>query len=214
MCTILNLFGESRTAYISRFPEEFPFYTTEIPESFSQGFLQASSIWRKNIRIWSEKLSNEAELIAGLLESGHGRIMLLYIRTAVILADYNISSQSKDKNWQDDDIDLYANTEEKDGTLKQKLSEHLVKVSSKALEVMHCMPMFVNNMGKAVNIRALRKKSPKEYAWQDKAMSVVRKKIDTDLQNNIEESGWFVVNMASTGCGKTFANAKIMQLYT
>ena len=179
--------------------------------SFPQGFLQASSIWRKNIRIWSEKLSNEAELIAGLLESGQGRIMLLYIRTAVILADYNISSQSKDKNWQDDDIDLYANTEEKDGTLKQKLSEHLVKVSSKALEVMHCMPMFVNNMGRAVNIRALRKKSPKEYAWQDKAMSVVRKKIDTDLQNNIEESGWFVVNMASTGCGKTFANAKIMQ---
>ena len=179
--------------------------------SFPQGFLQASSIWRKNIRIWSEKLSNEAELIAGLLESGQGRIMLLYIRTAVILADYNISSQSKDKNWQDDDFDLYANTEEKDGTLKQKLSEHLVKVSSKALEVMHCMPMFVNNMGRAVNIRALRKKSPKEYAWQDKAMSVVRKKIDTDLQNNIEESGWFVVNMASTGCGKTFANAKIMQ---
>lgn len=179
--------------------------------SFPQGFLQASSIWRKNIRRWSEKLSNEVELIAGLLESGQGRIMLLYIRTAVILADYNISSQSKDKNWQDDDIDLYANTEEKDGALKQKLSEHLVKVSSKALEVMHCMPMFVNNMGRAVNIRALRKKSPKEYAWQDKAMSVVRKKIDTDLQNNIEESGWFVVNMASTGCGKTFANAKIMQ---
>ena len=178
--------------------------------SFTQGFLQASSIWRKSIRRWSEKLSNEAELIAGLLESGHGRIMLLYIRTAVILADYNISSHRKDKNWQDD-IDLYANTDENDGTLKQKLSEHLVKVSSKALEVMHCMPMFVNNMGKAVNIRALRKKSPKEYAWQDKAMSVVRKKIDTDLQNNIEESGWFVVNMASTGCGKTFANAKIMQ---
>ena len=71
--------------------------------SFPQGFLQASSIWRKNIRRWSEKLSNEAELIAGLLESGQGRIMLLYIRTAVILADYNISSQSKDKNWQDDD---------------------------------------------------------------------------------------------------------------
>ena len=178
--------------------------------SFSQGFLQASSVWRKNIHIWSEKLSNEAELIAGLLESGQGRIMLLYIRTAVMLADYSISSQQKDEFWQDD-IALYANTEEKDGTLKQKLSEHMVKVSSKALEVMHCMPMFVNNMGKAVNIRALRKKSPKEYAWQDKAISVVRKKIDIDLQNNIEESGWFVVNMASTGCGKTFANAKIMQ---
>lgn len=87
--------------------------------------------------------------------------MLLYIRTAVILADYNISSQTKDKNWQDDDNDLYANTEEKDGTLKQKLSEHLVKVSSKALEVMHCMPMFVNNMGRAVNIRALRKRVPR-----------------------------------------------------
>ncbi len=179
--------------------------------SFSQGFLQASSVWRKNIHRWSEKLSNEAELIAGLLESGQVRIMLLYIRTAVILADYSISSQKKDEFWQGDDIDLYANTNENDGTLKQKLSEHLVKVSSKALEVMHCMPMFVNNMGKAVNIRALRKKSPKEYAWQDKAISAIRKKIDIDLQNNIEESGWFVVNMASTGCGKTFANAKIMQ---
>lgn len=34
MCTILNLFGESRTAYISRFPEEFPFYTIKVAAGF------------------------------------------------------------------------------------------------------------------------------------------------------------------------------------
>ena len=34
MCTILNMFGENRTAYISRFPEEFPFYTIKVAAGF------------------------------------------------------------------------------------------------------------------------------------------------------------------------------------
>jgi CRISPR-associated endonuclease/helicase Cas3 len=29
----------------------------------------------------------------------------------------------------------------------------------------------------------------------------------------VEKQGWFIVNMASTGKGKTIANAKIMQAY-
>lgn len=34
MCNILKMFGESRTAYISRFPEEFPFYTIKVAAGF------------------------------------------------------------------------------------------------------------------------------------------------------------------------------------
>ncbi len=54
---------------------------------------------------------------------------------------------------------------------------------------------------------ALKKPCLKEFRWQDKAVE----KIKLWRKDNTKKQGFFAVNMASTGCGKTFANAKVMQ---
>ncbi|WP_387796319.1 hypothetical protein, partial [Photorhabdus sp. RM125S] len=44
-----------------------------------------------------------------------------------------------------------------------------------------------------------------KYRWQDQAFDVA-----CALRERSAEQGFFGINMASTGCGKTFANARIM----
>jgi CRISPR-associated endonuclease/helicase Cas3 len=49
-----------------------------------------------------------------------------------------------------------------------------------------------------------RAKDPR-FHWQNKAWDVA-----LSLREKSAEQGFFGINMASTGCGKTFANARIM----
>ncbi|THB69730.1 MAG: type I-F CRISPR-associated helicase Cas3, partial [Gammaproteobacteria bacterium] len=116
------------------------------------------------------------------------------------------SSQENDNQWPDT-TSLYANTDRKTKKLKQKYDEHLVGVTKNALRTAHLLPAFEKEPPVAQDIRALKQLSPKEFRWQDKAV----KQISEWKGENKEDAGFFVVNMASTGCGKTFANAKIMQ---
>ncbi len=54
----------------------------------------------------------------------------------------------------------------------------------------------------------MRKKSPDPYQWQDEAV----KKIKVWKKDQPKKrQGFFAVNMAGTGCGKTIGNAKIMR---
>ena len=105
---------------------------------------------------------------------------------------------------------MYANTAKgKDGErpLKQKLDEHLLGVTQAALNVAHLLPAFETELPKAQDVKALRKPAKGAFAWQNKA---VQKLHDWRKQHDLTRQGFFAVNMASTGCGKTFANAKVM----
>lgn len=62
-------------------------------------------------------------------------------------------------------------------------------------------------MESVYDVKALAKKSPAVFRWQD----TVVEKIRAFREKNGDGARYFIVNMASTGCGKTFANAKIMQ---
>lgn len=121
----------------------------------------------------------------------------------------------------------YAN----ERVLKQKLDEHLVGVAKNALNLAHLLPAFENQLPFVEDAKELRKKSPSnsKYIWQDKAVDKIKiwqedsgLKTHTSKIQDLENSsstfhqstskyGFFAVNMASTGCGKTLANAKIMQ---
>jgi CRISPR-associated endonuclease/helicase Cas3 len=57
----------------------------------------------------------------------------------------------------------------------------------------------------------LSKKSPKDYRWQDGAVKSIKQWKHKQNSLDKHQFGFFAVNMASTGKGKTFANAKIMQ---
>jgi len=175
---------------------------------FKKGLLSTSDVWLSKVRKWSKRLLEEESTARLLLENGSYRLVLHHARLSLMLGDHYYSSCEASTTWKTK-LDLYANTDSQK-KLKQRLDEHLVNVSQQALCVTQSLSRFRSDMSPAYDIKSLKKKSPSGFEWQDVATDKVtafRKKnssIDTQY-------GWFIVNMASTGCGKTIANAKIMR---
>ena len=176
---------------------------------FTQGLLKDSPIFAKESRKWAGKLIAEKENILKLLPEKPFRMVMNQARLCLMLSDHYISSLKAEENWKGNK-DLFANTDGK-GNLKQKLDEHLVRVSAQALKIAQSLASFTDQMGKAHDVKTLKQKSPQEFAWQDKAVEKIKKFRKENRVTKDSEQGWFIVNMASTGCGKTLANAKIMQ---
>jgi len=175
---------------------------------FKFGLLKNSTVLAKQAKKWAGRLIVEKENINNLFDSGSLRLVLNYVRLCLMLSDHYISSLAADKSWNGEQK-LFANTD--NNALKQKLDEHLVKVSEQALNVAQSLARFSEQMEKAYDIKALKQKSPPDFAWQDRAVERIKKFRNESQVADKREHGWFVVNMASTGCGKTIANAKIMQ---
>ena len=101
---------------------------------------------------------------------------------------------------------LYANTEGSNGRLNQTLDEHLIGVARHSWEVTHALPRFDEHLPRLGKHKKLRQRSEHErFRWQDKAAEMA-----ATMHYRSTQHGAFIVNMASTGCGKTFANARIM----
>ena len=210
-CNYADRLGNSYSEILSRIQPNWGYCNDEtISEvSFSENLLETSKAWQRQLKRWLRKLQDAADDLKQIYKDNSIRLLLNYARLAMMFSDYYVSSKDAGTSWHTESK-LYANTK-KDGNLKQYLDEHLVRVAKKSVDAAHKLPLFTEAMGKVVNVSSLRKKSPSAYAWQDKAVNNIRKIIIEQEKNNIEDTGWFVVNMASTGCGKTFANAKIMQ---
>lgn len=177
---------------------------------FPSGLLSASKPWLQQIKKWAAKLLQQQTLAHQCVDDGSYRVVLGHARLCLMLGDHFYSSQQADQKWQDS-TGLYANTDRASNTLKQKLDEHLVGVARSALKTAHLLPAFEQEPPVAQDIDRLRKLSPKPYQWQDKAVDKItfwRHAIET--QSKLKY-GFFTVNLASTGCGKTFANAKVMR---
>lgn len=129
-------------------------------------------------------------------------------RLSLMLADHHYSSldpQDARRVTGDRGYRVFANTHS-DGTLKQALDEHLLGVARMGASVVHGLPGFERHLPRLVGHRGLRKRSSDlRFRWQDKAADAA-----TSLRVSSGEQGGFIVNMASTGCGKTLANARIM----
>ena len=111
------------------------------------------------------------------------------------------------------ELDLFANTDQTTRELKQSLDEHLVGVAKQAVRTAHLLPAFEGNhdeLKRAFDTAALKRKSFR-FPWQDVAVTRIIKWRDGIEKLNCSHFGFFAVNMASTGKGKTFANAKIMR---
>lgn len=175
---------------------------------FPEGLLSQSTPWLKQVKKWSTKLLQAQPEAHQLIENGAYRLLLHHARLCLMLGDHYYSSCDADKNW-NSPLTLYANTDKQD--LKQKLDEHLVHVSDHALRISQTLSRFTLEMDMAYDIKSLKQNSPKGYEWQDKAVENITRFKTQHEQFNEKGYGWFVVNIASTGCGKTIANAKIMQ---
>lgn len=90
--------------------------------------------------------------------------------------------------------------------LNQTLDEHLLGVQAHATLVARSLPSLTRSLPALKNHKPLKKRSADpRFAWQDKAADLA-----ASVSARAAHGGAFIVNMASTGCGKTLGNARIM----
>lgn len=208
--TLTNLFKSIKVdwGYQNKFDEQDYQQRLKLCFEFEQGLLSQSAEWTKQIKKWSARLLQESCATEQVFADGSWRVILHHARLCLMLGDHYYSSCEADKTWKTS-LSLRANTDPKTKKLKQFLDEHLVRVSDNAMRVAQSLSRLADEMEPAYDIQKLKKKSPQGFEWQDQAV----KGIQQFIQKNeaAEKQGWFIVNMASTGKGKTIANAKIMQ---
>ncbi len=173
---------------------------------FPHGLLLESQKWRAMLKRWVHRLQGSEDRILISEESGTLRYTAHYSRLALMLGDHNYSSKDANPTWPET-VELFANTDRKTKTFKQRLDEHLCGVCETALSILYRLPLLREELPRSQKIAALRKPSPPPFAWQDKAV----RKIAEFYDPKERKRGFFAVNMASTGMGKTVANAKIMR---
>lgn len=176
---------------------------------FPKGLLiEHSSIWQKQIKRWARKVLQNQKKLLQLFENKPALRHVLYdARLCLMIGDYYYSSLPAKEmdSAKASSKTLWANTDH--GQLKQTLEDHITGVTSQAVRIAQQLPRFAKEMETVYDVPALRRKSPKEYRWQDTAVEKIRE----FRKKTEDDQTFFIVNMASTGCGKTIANAKIMQ---
>ena len=128
-------------------------------------------------------------------------------RLALTLADHEYSSRSnlEDRLKGEAGYPLHANTNRKTGQLNQQLDEHLLGVEKLCGEIVHALPKLAEELPRLARHKGLRQRSAIErFRWQDKAAELAE-----SIRVRTAAQGAFIVNMASTGCGKTLGNARI-----
>lgn len=176
--------------------------------TFGNGLPVDSEPWKSRVmkiarKILEGKLYERAESLFG------DPFVMHLARLVLMTADHHYSSLTEPDKREKGSLshNLFANTNRKTGLLNQKLDEHLIGVERFSGSVVHALPLFHTDLPRLVNHRELRRRSAsRAFAWQDRAVEAAASLRRSE--NGV--SGAFVVNMASTGCGKTFANVKIM----
>lgn len=198
------------------YENKFDDYTENLSKCFdySNNLPWKSTKWLKYAKKQAKKLLSNLDLMENAIEDGSWRLILQHARLALMLGDHYHSSQGADPYWQDE-LNLYANTDRLTKKLKQKLGEHLLGVAKQAVRNAHFLPAFEGKhaeLQRVYDVKILKQKSSSAFQWQDKAVAKIdiwRKEKSEKLDNS--HFGFFAVNLASTGKGKTFANAKIMR---
>ena len=175
--------------------------------SFPHGLPVTTDAWRK-------RTARVARRLLAIVEGADARNWLddPYVmhlgRLGLMLADHHYSSLADPASRSDLNpaYPLFANTDRKTGKFNQTLDEHLLGVARHAGMVAHALPGFEQHLPRLVRHKGLRKRSnDARFRWQDRAADLA-----AGMREPASRQGAFIINMASTGCGKTLANARIM----
>ncbi len=140
-------------------------------------------------------------------------------RMSLMIADHYYSSLTGEGRVKGEaNYPLFANTRKtlrdslgKDQDMpayepNQPLDEHLLGVEEYSRKVVFALPAIAEELPRIARNKKLRERSTNEnFRWQNLATELAE-----SIQDSAENHGAFIVNLASTGCGKTIANAKIM----
>jgi len=142
-------------------------------------------------------------------------------RLSLMLSDHVYSAGKAKPKWQDSDYQCIANTEqvpEQDSDYqcvantdkahqpKQKLDEHNIGVAHNAYFLPRELSTLKRNLPSLGRMKHLESHTNiARFKWQNQAYQLA-----SSLKKTVKQHGFFGVNMASTGCGKTLANVRIM----
>jgi len=169
---------------------------------FQQDTPFASENWCKRTRKLATKILERPQLI--LTPWLDNPYVLHLSRLGLMLADHYFSSQPSQGRYGDKGFPLYANTH--NGALNQRLDEHLIGVQSYASHIIRSLPYIAAQLPRIARHKGFSRRSKDErFQWQDRAYDLA-----VSLQEKSQIQGFFGINMASTGCGKTLANGRIM----
>ncbi|MEI9536328.1 type I-F CRISPR-associated helicase Cas3f [Enterobacter cancerogenus] len=172
--------------------------------TFPNGTPLKSAVWCEKAR----QIGRRARHAASLRQYGTlDNLFTAHLaRLSLMLADHFYSSQPPCVQWQAQDLDLWANSDRATSQLKQKLDEHNTGVAHHALLLGRSLPWLRRSLPAIARHNTFRERAKGErFQWQNRAWDVA-----SALRERSAAQGFFGINMASTGCGKTFANARIM----
>ncbi|MFD1804972.1 type I-F CRISPR-associated helicase Cas3f [Pasteurella oralis] len=161
-----------------------------------------SRAWQKVMTRWAKKALNHRTLFSSSYTEDP--FVLLLARLSLIAGDHYYSSQVRNTDLGDKKCTLLANTDD-EGNEKQRLDEHLLGVCRSASRFARLLPKFSTELPHIKQHKPFAKPARERFAWQNNVVNLAKR-----IQKASETQGFFGVNMASTGCGKTFANAKMM----
>ncbi|WP_435343422.1 type I-F CRISPR-associated helicase Cas3f [Enterobacter roggenkampii] len=164
--------------------------------TYSHGLPTDCPVWRDLAARIGKRALNAPRLSGGVT----GRLTLHSARLALMLADHHISSMPQPDGATGP---LWANTDRETGALRQPLSWHLCAVTRAAYLIgnnLHRVPALMPSISDHAPMATHTQID--KFAWQNRAY-------DAAAEAN-PDAGFFGVSLASTGCGKTFANARIM----
>lgn len=162
-----------------------------------------SKIWQQKAR----ELSKRALACQGLLGvDWFGQPFVMHLsRLALMFSDHDYSGKLPQTKWQDKNYQAIANTDDKNQP-KQKLDEHNVGVSQYAFEFLSRFRRLQEELPTLPSNKILSKGPENDQEpWQTKSYQAA-----LQIKSQVQEQGFFGINMASTGRGKTLANARIM----
>lgn len=187
------------------------------------GLPVAMAAWRRQAARYARKL---LELSRGTQHEAvlHDPFAMHLSRLCLMLADHHYSSirdEARRKPYRNAAYPLYANTHgwlssndtdqadshtRKGPIFNQTLDEHLLGVQAHATLVARSLSSLTHSLPALKNHRLLKKRSADaRFMWQNKAADLA-----ASVRPRAATQGAFIVNMASTGCGKTLGNARVM----
>ena len=186
--------GETRQAAIKPYWE------------FRRSLPTSSGKWHLRARHIAERLlDRRAHAGDNWLDSPY---VMHVARMSLMLADHHYSSLTDPRKRLRGDPDhrLYANTNRETGRLNQPLDEHLIGVEAHARAITGALPGAEQHLPRIARHRGFRKRaSDPRFQWQNRAFDLA-----TSLRERASAQGFFGINMASTGRGKTLANGRIL----
>ncbi len=184
--------------------DEWDHHNRDMNWDLSNGTPFLSAIWQNE----ATEIATKALQCQRLFESNwfEQRFTAHLSRLVLMLSDHYYSSRPAKQSWQDRSYACIANTDD-NRKPKQKLDEHNIGVSRNAYKLATKIFRLRENLPVLGANKKLEKNKSREkkFKWQDKAY-----KLAQGLRKDSQQHGFFGINMASTGLGKTLANARIM----